>query len=137
MGPNPPCQAVWQAGAVFTGEIVSVTDVDRTFEGQPSVVARGRRARVRVLESFRGTQTGEVDVFTHWGILTRAGTPQPIVAKLAESFGRAVRAPELTERLAGMGFIPAGGGPSDYAAVIARETEKFTRVIRAANIRPD
>ena len=67
MGPNPPCQAVWQAGAVFTGEIVSVTDVDRTFEGQPSVVARGRRARVRVLESFRGTQTGEVDVFTGAG----------------------------------------------------------------------
>ena len=67
MGPNPPCQAVWQAGAVFTGEIVSVTDVDRTFEGQPTVVARGRRARVRVLESFRGTQSAEVDVFTGAG----------------------------------------------------------------------
>jgi hypothetical protein len=67
MGPNPPCQAVWQAGAVFTGEVISMTDVDQSIEGRPTVVARGRRARVRVVESFRGTQTAEVDVFTGAG----------------------------------------------------------------------
>ena len=35
------------------------------------------------------------------------------------------------------GYVPNGGGPARYAEVLARETAKYTAVIRAANIRPD
>ncbi len=36
-----------------------------------------------------------------------------------------------------VGYVPNGGGPARYAEVLARETAKYTAVIRAANIRPD
>jgi len=78
-----------------------------------------------------------VEIYTHWGVATRAGTPAPIIARLAEAFGAAVRAPELAERLAAMGYVPNGQGPEAYGRVIAEELERFGRVIRAANIRPD
>ncbi len=79
----------------------------------------------------------EVAVYTHWGVLTRAGTPQPIIARLADAFRDAVRAPELAERLESMGYVPNGQGPDAYARVIAEEMAAFGRVIRGANIRAD
>ena len=79
----------------------------------------------------------EVAVYTHWGVLTRAGTPQPIITRLADAFREAVRAPELAERLESMGYVPNGQGPEAYARVIAEEMAEFGRVIRSANIRAD
>jgi tripartite-type tricarboxylate transporter receptor subunit TctC len=78
-----------------------------------------------------------VDVVTHWGVLTRAGTPQAAIARLATTFGEAVRAPELQPRLRDLGYVPDGGGPAAYAEVIATQTARLAAVIRAAGIRPD
>jgi tripartite-type tricarboxylate transporter receptor subunit TctC len=78
-----------------------------------------------------------VEMYTHWGVLVRAGTPQAITAKLADAFNEAVLRPDLRPRLTELGYVPAGGGPVRYAETIARETAKYTAVIRAANIRPD
>ncbi len=78
-----------------------------------------------------------VDMYTHWGVQVRAGTPQPIIMKLAEAFNAAVLRPDLRARLTELGYVPNGGGPARYAEVLARETAKYTAVIRAANIRPD
>lgn len=125
--------------------------VPMTFNGLSAAGPHIREGRVRALAvtgptrspafpdvpTFAEAGLGAVDVYTHWGVLTRAGTPAPVIAKLAEAFGNAVRAPELAERLSAMGFVPNGGGPAAYAAAIASETERFTRIIRAANIRPD
>ena len=63
--------------------------------------------------------------------------PTRLAPPVTKAFGNAVRAPELAERLGAMGFVPAGEGPAAYAATIARETERFGRIIRAGNIRPD
>ena len=78
-----------------------------------------------------------VEMYTHWGVLVRAGTPQPVIAKLADAFNEAVLRPDLRARLTELGYVPAAGGPARYAETIARETAKYTAVIRAANIRPD
>jgi tripartite-type tricarboxylate transporter receptor subunit TctC len=78
-----------------------------------------------------------VEMYTHWGVLVRSGTPQPVIAKLADAFNEAVLRPDLRGRLTDLGYVPAAGGASRYAETIARETAKYTAVIRAANIRPD
>ncbi|MGG5823078.1 Bug family tripartite tricarboxylate transporter substrate binding protein [Falsiroseomonas sp. HW251] len=78
-----------------------------------------------------------VDLYTHWGVLVRAGTPQAIVERLYRAFSEAVLRPDLRDRLAGLGFVPAGFDGARYAATIAADTARFTAVIRRANIRPD
>ncbi len=78
-----------------------------------------------------------VDLYTHWGVLTRAGTPPAVIERLATAFNEAVLRPDLKQRLNDLGFVPAGAGAARYAEIIARETARFTAVIRAANIRPD
>jgi tripartite-type tricarboxylate transporter receptor subunit TctC len=78
-----------------------------------------------------------VDMYTHWGVLARVGTPQAVIQKLSDAFNEAVLRDDLRGRLTDLGYVPAGGGPLRYGETIQRETARFTAVIRAANIRPD
>jgi tripartite-type tricarboxylate transporter receptor subunit TctC len=102
-----------------------------------AVTGEARAPAFPDVPTFREIGLADVDVFTNWGVLTRSGTPAPIIDRLAAAFGEAVRRADLAPRLNSMGFIPNGSGPAEYGALIARETDKFTRVIRAAGIRPD
>ena len=54
------------------------------------------------------------------GIVAPAGTPQPVIEKLAASVRRAVRTPELAERLARDGVDPVGGTPQAFASLITK-----------------
>lgn len=78
-----------------------------------------------------------VDMYTHWGVLTRAATPPPVLRALADAFSAAVLREDLRARLNDLGYVPAGGSPAAYAATIARDTARFTEIIRASAIRPD
>ncbi len=45
--------------------------------------------------------------------------------------------PKLNAQLADLGGIILGGSPADFRTLIADETEKWGKVIRAANIKPE
>ena len=45
--------------------------------------------------------------------------------------------PKLKARLADLGATPLAGSPSDFGTLIADETEKWAKVIRAANIKAE
>jgi hypothetical protein len=43
----------------------------------------------------------------------------------------------MKARLADLGGIPIAGSPADFGKLIANETDKWAKVIRAANIKPE
>lgn len=102
-----------------------------------AVTGDARASAFPEVPTFRELGLPGVDLYTHWGVLTRAGTPQPVIDRLAQAFADAVQRADLRQRLNDLGFVPAGEGPARYAETIRRETARFTAVIRAANIRPD
>jgi tripartite-type tricarboxylate transporter receptor subunit TctC len=65
-----------------------------------------------------------------------AGTPKPIVDLLYREIAKAVEAPDLKEKFAAVGFIPAAIGPAEFAAVMKADMAKWAKVIKDANIRP-
>jgi len=71
-----------------------------------------------------------------YGLLAPAGTPAAIVARLNGEALKALRSAEMKERLAADGAEPLGGSPAEFAALILRELDKWTRVARAAGIDP-
>jgi tripartite-type tricarboxylate transporter receptor subunit TctC len=71
------------------------------------------------------------------GMVAPAATPKPIVDKLAGAIARAVRVPELAERLRRDGVDPVGGTTAEFAALIAREIAQWREVIAAAKITAD
>jgi tripartite-type tricarboxylate transporter receptor subunit TctC len=79
----------------------------------------------------------DVEVALWMGLFVPAATPAPVVKRLNEEVARAIRQPDVRERLVALGVDPAGGPPEELARVLARDLEKWTAVAKAANIRSD
>jgi tripartite-type tricarboxylate transporter receptor subunit TctC len=75
------------------------------------------------------------DLGLWFGLLAPAGTPKPIVDRLAQIANDALKTPDLTEPLRKIGMDIVGGTPEAFATYIGAEVKKATDVAIAANIR--
>ena len=71
------------------------------------------------------------------GIVAPAATPRPVVEKLAAAAQRAVRTPELAERLKRDGVEPVGGTPEAFGALIGKEIVQWRNLAQSAKITLD
>src|SRR6185437_11353666 len=71
-----------------------------------------------------------------FGLGAPRNTPAEIVDKLNNEINAALADPKFKARLANLDGTVLGGSPADFGKLIADETEKWGKVIRAANIRP-
>jgi tripartite-type tricarboxylate transporter receptor subunit TctC len=69
------------------------------------------------------------------GLLTTAGTPSDVVAKINLEVNRALRDPDLTAKLAMQGTTAAGGTPEEFKALILHEMRNWKDVARQAGIK--
>jgi tripartite-type tricarboxylate transporter receptor subunit TctC len=65
------------------------------------------------------------------------GTPREIIDKLNAEINAALADPVIKSRFADLGGAPLPGTPADFKKLIAKETEKWAKVIRAENIKPE
>ena len=72
-----------------------------------------------------------------WGIAAPKATPVEVIDKLNREINTAFADPRVKARLADLGGPPLAGSPSDFGRLIADETVKWAKVIRAANIKPE
>jgi tripartite-type tricarboxylate transporter receptor subunit TctC len=72
-----------------------------------------------------------------YGVSAPKGTPADIVEKLNKEINAGLSDPKLSARLADLGGILMRGSPADFGKLIAEETEKWAKVIRATNIKPE
>jgi tripartite-type tricarboxylate transporter receptor subunit TctC len=71
------------------------------------------------------------------GIGAPKGTPAEIVEKLNREINAGLADPRMKARLAELGGTVLPGSPADFGKLIAEETEKWGKVIRAANIKAE
>ena len=75
---------------------------------------------------------------SNWfGVAAPRNTPPEIIDKLNKEINVALAEPEIKARLADFGAVPLAGSPADFGRFIAAEAEKWTKVIREANIKVD
>ena len=70
------------------------------------------------------------------GLGAPRSTPADITDRLNKEINTALTDPQITARLADIGSTVLPGSVADFGTLIVEETEKWTRVIRAANIKP-
>jgi len=71
------------------------------------------------------------------GLLAPAGTPMPIVERLAAETAKVLRLPEVRNKLMDLGLEPIGDTPAQFAATVRADYDKWGKAIRAANIKLD
>jgi tripartite-type tricarboxylate transporter receptor subunit TctC len=71
------------------------------------------------------------------GIGAPRSTPPEIIARLNKEIDAAIAAPEMKARLSKIGDVTFASSPADFGKFIADETEKWGKVIRAANIKAE
>ena len=71
------------------------------------------------------------------GIVSPAGVPKEILAKLHAAIAVATRNPDLVKRLADEGSEAVGSTPEVYREIIRRETAKWKKVVAASGIRQE
>src|SRR5262249_54775497 len=72
-----------------------------------------------------------------YGIAAPRNTPAEITAKLNQEINAALADPKMKARLADTGGAMLPGSPADFGKHIADETEKWGKVIKFANIKPE
>jgi tripartite-type tricarboxylate transporter receptor subunit TctC len=72
-----------------------------------------------------------------FGLLAPAGTPRPVIDRLAAEIGRIVQMPDVRARIEATGAQAVGSTPEAFAARIHGDVEKWKRVAAAAKVRID
>jgi tripartite-type tricarboxylate transporter receptor subunit TctC len=72
-----------------------------------------------------------------YGIGAPKGTPAEIVERLNRDINAGLADPRLKARLADLGGVPMPMNPAEFGTLVAAETEKWGKVIRTANIKPE
>jgi tripartite-type tricarboxylate transporter receptor subunit TctC len=77
------------------------------------------------------------DVSTWFAYLAPAGTPPDVVAKLNADITAAMRHPEVSKRLQGLGAELNPGTPQDLRRFLDEDVERWAKVVKAASIKVD
>lgn len=71
------------------------------------------------------------------GVMSRSGTPQPVIDRLHSEITRILRLPDVREKLEALGGEIVGSSPAQFAAYLKAEIAKWGKVAKIANIQLD
>ena len=139
----------------YRGEALALADliagqVQVVFGSLPASLQYVRAGKVRALAVTTTTRAGALpnlpiaadvvpgyEASTWYGIVAPKNTPAEIIERLNREINAGLADPALRKRLGELGGMAIGGSPADLGRLIAGETEKWGKVIRAANIKPE
>jgi tripartite-type tricarboxylate transporter receptor subunit TctC len=77
------------------------------------------------------------DISTWFGLLAPAGTPADVIAKWNAEVVKALNAPDVREKMLAQGAEPAPTSPQEFAAFIAKERDKYAKIVKASGAKVD
>ncbi|MGZ8210526.1 MAG: Bug family tripartite tricarboxylate transporter substrate binding protein [Burkholderiales bacterium] len=116
-----------------------------TASVQPHTAA-GRLKALAVTSPRRSTAMPDVPTFAEagvqnlnvsvWvGISAPAGTPQPVVDRLAREFGKALQTQDVRERLLNLGAEPNGESGPAFTRMVREDVARWAKIVKAAGVK--
>jgi len=123
--------------------------VDFMFDNMPACLPHIKSGKLKAIATSNAQRTSVLpdlptvaesglpgfDAGSWFGILAPAGTSRDIVNRLNAVIVKSLSTPELKERLFSQGAAPVGSTPEEFAQHIRTEIAKWSKVIKAANVR--
>lgn len=114
------------------------TTTTQAKAGKVRVLAQGGSTRSRLLPDLptvAETLPG-YEAVTWYALFAPRATPPAIVVKLNAAIVKILSDPALAQRLATQGLDPAPGTPAELTAYVRAETERFSKIIKLAGLKP-
>lgn len=111
-------------------------------------IRNGKLRAIAIADSSRAPALPEVSTFAEsgykdyevsvwWGVMVPAGTPVPVVAQLNREIVASLAAPDLKDRLDGMGARILGGTPERFGAFLDTEIARWSPAVQASGATQD
>jgi tripartite-type tricarboxylate transporter receptor subunit TctC len=122
---------------VYFGPITA--SIEHIKAGRLRALAVTTATRSEVLPDIPtvGEFVPDYEASTWYGVGAPKGTPAEIVDKLNREFNAGLADPKIKQRLADLGGVPMPMTPADFGKFIAKETEKWAKVIEIAGIKAE
>jgi tripartite-type tricarboxylate transporter receptor subunit TctC len=140
----------------YKGSAPAITDlmagqVQLMFDNLPSSIAQVKAGRLRAIAVTTLTRSPALpdvptiaesglpgyDASSWFGMHAPAGTPKDIVNKIHGVVAKALRTPEMIERLSTQGAQPVGNTPEEFTEFVRAEIAKWAKVVKASGARVD
>jgi tripartite-type tricarboxylate transporter receptor subunit TctC len=102
-----------------------------------AITGAQRSAALPEAPTMREAGVPGYEVYEWNAIFAPAGTPAAVVARLHDAIAKAMQAPDVRERITGLGGEIAVLNPTETARFLREQTELWSKVVRAAGIKPD
>jgi tripartite-type tricarboxylate transporter receptor subunit TctC len=96
----------------------------------------GRSASLADVPSFREAGVPQLAVSGWYGVFAPAGTPADIVNRYNDIIVKALRTPELRERMRGFELEPREMSAAEFQAFVKADTERWAPIIKASGFTP-
>jgi tripartite-type tricarboxylate transporter receptor subunit TctC len=100
-----------------------------------AVTGKSRHPLLPNVPTFLELGITDYDASTWFGLLAPAGTPKPVLDKLAAACATVARKPEVVQRYYEYGGEPVGSTPAEFAAYIRAERAKWIPVVKRSGIK--
>jgi tripartite-type tricarboxylate transporter receptor subunit TctC len=121
------------------------------FSGMPPVIPFVKAGRLRAIAttgnhraaSLPDTPTvGEggypgAGMVIWYGVVAPGATPRDVIARLHAEINKAMKLPDVRERFIALGADPATSSPEEFSALIRDEFARWSKLIRAADIKAE
>jgi len=101
-----------------------------------AVTSAKRSGRLPEVPTLSEAGLGEFDISPWWGVVVPAGTPRPVIERLAGWFNQITAEEETRQFLARAALDAFPGSPESMAALLRTETERWGRFVKLAKIQP-
>jgi len=101
------------------------------------LIGRQRLAALADVPSFAEVGIADFDSALWFGLNAPAGTPVDIVERLGKDLATVLARPDVRAQLSAQSFNTLPGGVAPFADLLSKETGKWSRIVKAANIKPD
>jgi tripartite-type tricarboxylate transporter receptor subunit TctC len=126
-----------QVAMLFDNVMTAKPHVD---SGRLKGIAISSRERSSIVPNIPTVAESGLPGFDSWnwfGIFGPAGLPPAIVARVNAEMNKILRDPAIRERFHGLGFEVTGGTPAEFTAVMQSEAQRWSKVIREANVKAE
>jgi tripartite-type tricarboxylate transporter receptor subunit TctC len=100
-----------------------------------AAASRQRTSAAPALPTLIEQGFADVDADVRFGLLAPPGTPREMVMRLNAALNESLKSPAVSEKFATLGIAPTGGTPEHYRDGVARDLEKWRKVVTDAGIK--